>query len=110
MGTLDERFYAMPVQVTATPVKVVSSATSLVNNFKLGEGKISATNSCVLNKHNTYSMWRYRLGHALVSKLKHIDTIPVTDNDNMCVTCPMEKMCKIAILSEQYCYNFSVLS
>jgi len=70
VGTLDACFSAMLVQVTTTPVKVVSSAASLVNNFQPSDGKITATDSCVMNKHHSYSMWHYRLGHAPVSKLK----------------------------------------
>ena len=92
VSTLDARFSTLPVQVFDKPDNIVSlaiNAASLVDVFY--SSGVSAGH-CDLNKKDSYSLWHHRLGHAPLSKLKHIEGVSLVDHDKVCVTCPTSKM------------------
>lgn len=46
--------------------------------------------------HETFSLWHHRLGHAPLTKLRHIPHIQahLTNTNELCLTCPMAKFTK----------------
>lgn len=59
------------------------------------------TDDVPVNSSSQYNLWHNRLGHASVSKLKHINCIkPFLPTDNqLCLTCPVAKFTKLPFTS-----------
>jgi len=65
----------------------------------------------IANKQVDFNICHKSVGHASVSKLKHIEVVPIPcEAKEVCLTCPMAKFAKLPyILSESYA-NTNVLN
>lgn len=57
-----------------------------------------------LKVNNQFSVWHQRLGHASVSKLRHIDRVKPflsQQKEQVCLTCPLAKMTKLVFPSSE---------
>ena len=76
-------------------VQSVTNVDILVDTLHADFDDVVSSESYVMNKDDSYSLWHHRLGHALISKLKHIEGICANDKDSVCITCPMAKIFKL---------------
>ena len=97
VGSVDTRFSYLQVEVIPEPITVVKPASniaSLVDVLRTSSENDEETDGCKMKKNDSYSVWHHRLGHAPMSKLKHIQDVSTKISDSVCITCPMVKMFK----------------
>jgi len=80
------------VHMRAKPC-AATSLVDLMSKNKLASHRCTTTQrECIVNKN---TLWHLRLGHAPLSRIRHVVDIDKNKHEEICLTCPMSKFFKL---------------